>query len=274
MTRVACDALAERLGVRWNTQSMAASLALRLQLCGPLAIEHGAGVIREARLPGRQGRRLWAYLVLNRGRAAGRDELATAIWGDEIPDAWDTSLNALVSRLRAVLRPAAGLRIRGEVGRYVLEVPSDAFVDLERGWRALLRAEFALRQQDYATAGAEALIARGIAGRGFLPGEDGPWIEAQRRALADTLLQATEIAGEVELALGRPADAHRLGRELVGLDPLHESGYRLLMRALAASGNRAQAVRIMEECRQALREQADMTPSAETERLFKQIVGA
>lgn len=249
---------------------------LRLQVCGPLAIEHADGVVEEGDLPGRQGRRLWAYLVLNRGRRVPRDELATAIWGDEIPDAWDTSLNALVSRLRSVLRPlaAAGLAIRGEVGRYVLEVPAEAFVDLERGWRALLRAEGALRQKDFSTAGAEALIARAMAGRGFLPGEDGPWIEAQRRALADTLLQATEIAGEVELGLGHPADAHRLGRELVGLDLLRESGYRLLMRALAASGNRAQAVRIMEECRRALREQADMTPSAETERLFRQIVGA
>lgn len=249
---------------------------LRLQICGPLAIEWMGTLVGEGRLPGRQGRRLWAYLVLNRGRWVPRDELATALWGEEIPDAWDTSLNALVSRLRAVLRAvaASGLVIRGEVGRYALEVPSEAFVDLERGWRALLRAEFALRQRDYATAGGEALIARGIAGRGFLPGEDGPWIEAQRRALADTLLQATELAGEVELALGNAAEAHRLGRELVGLDPLRESGYRLLMRAIAGSGNRAQAVRIMEECRQALREQADTTPSVETERVFRQIVGA
>lgn len=248
---------------------------LRLQICGQLAIEYPSGVVSERKLPGRQGRRLWAYLVVNRRRAIPRDELATALWGDDIPDAWDVSLNTLASRLRAALRPVAaavpGVAIRGEVGKYTLEMPAEAFIDFERCWRALLRAEVALRQTDVPTALMESLIARGIASRGFLPGEDGQWIEAQRRVLAETLLQATELAGEAELVGGSPNEAHRMGRELVGLDPLRESGYRLLMRALAANGNRAQAVRIMEECRRALREQAAGSPSPETERVFREV---
>ncbi len=248
---------------------------LRLQICGSLTIQHAGSTIRESRLPGRQGRRVWAYLVLNRGRALPRDELATAIWGDEAPGAWDDDLNALISRLRAALRPAAtaGVAIRGEPGRYTLEVPADAFVDFERCWRALLRAEVSLREGDIPNALMEALIARSAASRGFLVGESGSWIEAQRRALADTELQAIELAAEAELRTGKAMAAHRLGRELVGLDPLRESGYRLLMRALAASGNRALAVRIMEECRAALREQVGATPSAETERVFRESAG-
>lgn len=251
------------------------SSGLRLQICGLLAIEHAGRALGESRFPGRQGRRLWAYLVLNRGRALPRDELAEAIWGEDMPDAWDDDLNALVSRLRAALRPfaAAGIAIRGEPGRYTLDVPADAFVDFERGWRALLRAETSLRDGDIASTLMEALIARSVASRGFLVGETGPWVEAQRRALADTELQALELAAEAELRAGKAMAAHRLGRELVGLDPLRESAYRLLMRALAASGNRALAVRIMEECRAALRTQVGAAPSAETERVFREAVG-
>lgn len=248
---------------------------LRLQVCGPLAIEHAGGLIRESRLPGRQGRRLWAYLVLNRRRAIPRDELAAAIWGDEAPEGWDDDLNALVSRLRAALRPVAAeqVAIRGEPGRYTLEVPSETYVDFERCWRALLRAEVWLREGDLPNALMESLIARATAQRGFLVGESGPWIEAQRRALSDIEAQAMELSAEAELRNGNPMAAHRLGRELVGLDPLRESGYRLLMRALAASGNRAQAIRIMEECRAVLREQVGAAPSPETERVFRESVG-
>lgn len=249
--------------------------SVRLQICGPLTIEHAGGTIRESRLPGRQGRRLWAYFVLNRRRAISRDELATAIWGEDAPDAWDDDINALISRLRAALRAvaAAGIAIRGEPGRYTLEVPSDAFVDFERCWRALLRAEVSLREGELSNALMEALIARATASRGFLVGESGPWIEAQRRALADIEVQAIELSAAAELRAGNPMAAHRLGRELVGLEPLRESGYRLLMRALAAAGNRAQAIRIMEECRDVLREQVGAAPSAETERVYRETVG-
>jgi len=57
---------------------------------------------------------------------------------------------------------------------------------------------------------------------------------------------------------------------LVALEPLRESGYRLLIRALAASGNRAQAARVMAECRTALRA-VSLTPSTETLRVFADI---
>lgn len=253
--------------------SVPAAGVLRVQICGPLAIERGERLLREADLPGRQGRRLWAYLVLNQRRPIARDELATALWGDEIPDTWDDGLNALASRLRAALRPFPGVVVRGEVGRYALELPGDVFIDFERGWRALLRADVALRERDLVTASTEALIARSIASRGFMPGEAGPWIEARRRVLADTLLQATELSAEAELARGSTSDAERLARELITLDALRESGYRILMRALAAEGNGAQALRVMEECRATLRAELGGAPSAETERVFREAAG-
>src|SRR5438093_53474 len=109
--------------------------------------------------------------------------------------------------------------------------------------------------------------------RRFLPGEDGPWIEGRRRALHETLVQATEFAAEAELRRGEYAGAERIARAAVVLDPLRESGYRLLMRALAAAGNGAQAVRIMDECRAALRDEAGAAPSAATERAFREAVG-
>lgn len=254
----------------------AASAPLRLYVCGRLAIEHAGAVVRERDFPARQGRRLWAFLVINRRRPLGRDELVDALWGQDLPDSWDSTLNGLVSRLRRLLRgiPIAGdeLGIHGEVGRYVLRVPPGTFVDHERARHAIHQTEILLRQRAYGESLAEARVALEIATRGFLAGEDAPWIIGQRRLLADIELRALEYTVAGELARGNPGTAEREARELVRLDPLRESGYRLLMQALAAQGNRAEVPPVLAHCRRALREQAALDPSAETERLYQELM--
>ncbi len=250
---------------------------LRIYICGRLAIERGQALIREDDFPARQGRRFWAYLVLNRRRPVGREELADAIWADEIPDTWDVTLNALASRLRSVLRSISaterGLRIQGEVGRYALKLPGDAFIDLERARKAIHEADIAMHRRDYHVALNEARVAMEIAARGFMPGDEARWIERQRRSLMDIQTRALERTVEAELHRGRPDVAEREARLLLALDPLRESGYRLLMSALAACGNRAEVVRAMEECRQALRESGVAAPSGATERVFRELTG-
>ena len=72
---------------------------------------------------------------------------------------------------------------------------------------------------------------------------------------------------------GRPDIAETEARLLLALDPLREASYRWLMRALAAGGNPAQAARVFALCRRELRERAGMIPSAETERVFREIAG-
>jgi DNA-binding SARP family transcriptional activator len=56
----------------------------------------------DAGLPGRQGRLLFTYLVVNRHRHVPRDELAEARWREPDPAAVDARLNPLPSKLRRV----------------------------------------------------------------------------------------------------------------------------------------------------------------------------
>ena len=53
-----------------------------ITLCGRLRA-HVAGQAREDQLHGRQGRLLFAFLVLNRQRPTSRDALVEAIWGED-----------------------------------------------------------------------------------------------------------------------------------------------------------------------------------------------
>jgi DNA-binding SARP family transcriptional activator len=229
----------------------------------------------ESAFPARQGRRLWAYLVLHRRLPVGREDLAAAVWGDNIPDGWDPALNALISRLRSMLKPLCAsepdVTIRGDVGRYNLRLPSGAFVDLERARLALHTAETKLRGDELELALSEARVAMEIAARGFLNGESGAWIEGQRRVLRDIQVRALECTVLAELKRGNAGYAEHEAEHLIALDPLHEPGYQLRMRAAAAGGNLAAITRIMSDCRAALHQHAGLAPSPETERVYREL---
>src|SRR3954452_6760628 len=73
-----------------------------VQLCGRFVVElHGRRV--EQRLPGRQGRMLFAYLVLERPRVVGRDELIEAIWAGHLRANRASVLTVPLSKLRAAV---------------------------------------------------------------------------------------------------------------------------------------------------------------------------
>jgi DNA-binding SARP family transcriptional activator len=247
---------------------------LRLFVCGRLVAAYQDIAISEAGLGGRQSRRLWAYLVLHRARPSGRDELGAAVWSDDLPDAWDEALNALVSRLRTFQRPIAELvptfRIERSVGRYQLVVPAETFVDYDRARTGLHEAERRMSLADYPGAWIEAGVAVEVARRGFLPGEESAWIADLRSRLLHMHVRGLELICESDLRRGRFADAEGWARRLLEVDPLRESGYRFLMRALGGGGNRAEVIRVMAECKEILRSRLGAAPSRETEQVFRE----
>jgi DNA-binding SARP family transcriptional activator len=195
--------------------TLASAGPLRIQICGSLAIEHDGQRV-EARLPGRQGRLLFTYLVVNRHRQVSRDELAEALWREPDPAAVDTRLNPLLSKLRRVFDVGA---VDGRV-TIQLHLP-DAWVDLEAAVEAIHRAESAVAQHDWVRAWGPVLVALFVAERDFLPGEDAPWIDEIRHQLTVLRLRALECYAATELSLGGAelAGAVRAGRQLIRLAP-------------------------------------------------------
>jgi DNA-binding SARP family transcriptional activator len=242
----------------------------RIQLCGRLAVEV-AGRRVEQELPGRQGRLLFAYLAATRARRATRAELAEAIWPAGQPDAADASLASLLSKLRRVL--GSGV-LEGKT-ELRLALPADAWVDLEAAGVTVHRAESAVALGEWERSWAPARTALYAANRGFLPGYDAPWIDERRRWLEDVRLRALECVGAAGLRMGgtETAAAERAGRALVEAAPFRESGYRLLMEALAARGNTAEALRVYETLRLLLRDELGVAPGAEAQELHRRLLG-
>jgi DNA-binding SARP family transcriptional activator len=241
-----------------------------VQLCGHLVVElHGDRI--EQRLPSRQGRALFAYLVLERPRAVGRDELIEAIWGGAPSKDHAASLTVLLSKLRA----AVGSDVLTGRGNVRLILPNDARVDIEQALAAVHRAESAVVQREWARAWSAALCAQYVAARPLLPGQDElPWLDAWRRRLGDTYERALEAYAAACLGLGGTelAGAERAARRLLEHNPLRETGYRLLMQALAARGNVPEALRVYERARTVLRDELGIPPGPATISLHQDLL--
>ena len=249
--------------------TLAPAVPTRIQLCGPTVIEWDGERV-EGRLPGRQGRLLFAFLVLNRHRPVGRDELVESLWPGHPTSAMESGLNPLISKLRKILGPAA---IDGR-SSLRLRLAADARVDVEAATEAVHRAESRVALGEFTHAWGPALVALFVAEREFLPGEDGLWIADERMMLADIRLRALEAYAAAAFGTGGtelPA-AVRAGRQLVRLVPLRESGYQLLMRALAAQGNVAEALQVYSDLRGVLRDELGVSPCATSQAVYEELL--
>lgn len=242
---------------------------VRFYLTGRVAVEGPAGVADQADLAGRQGRRVLVRLAADRDRPVPTDVLADCLWPHRLPRSWEPSLRALVSKLRGALA-TVGIGsdpLPAEGGCYQLRLPG-AWVDLEAAANHLDHAEGALRAGDHDRAWSDAIVTAAITGRPLLPGEDGPWIAAQRDRLTGLRLRALDCLVVAWTACGQHRLAIGVAREAVALAPFREDGYRRLMTAQIDAGDRAEAVRTYERCRRLLDEELGVAPSPATEAVY------
>ena len=245
------------------------SASTRVQLCGRLVVTIEGRRI-EDELPSRQGRMLFAYLVTRRHAHTTRSQLAEALWPETGLSSADSSLKALLSKVRKVV--GAEVLVGRDEPR--LELPPGSFVDTEAASEKLHEAESAVAASDWIRAWAPARTALHTATRGFMRGADAPWIEEVRRDLDEVRVRALECVAAVGLGLGGTelASTERAARTLVEIAPFRESGYLHLMRALAAQENVAEAVRVHERLRTLLSDELGTTPSVPVRELYQQLL--
>jgi peptide/nickel transport system substrate-binding protein len=232
-------------------------------------------LIDERRFPGRQGRLLFAYLVAEQGRPVPRDELAEAIWGEALPATWDKALTGLVSKLRALLAESGvdgGGALTGAFGCYRLELPEGSWVDIVAAERALQEAENAFARGDLEKAQDAARLTESLVRQPFFPGDEGRWVEGKRRELTEVRARALSVLADSCSRSGEPREAAKWAEQAITLEPFRESGYRRLMEAHVAAGDRAEALRVYERCRRLLAEELGAYPSPETQSIYRALL--
>ena len=227
----------------------------RVRLCGQLAVEID-GRDATAGLPSGQAEALVCFLLANHDRPVDRGELIAVVWPERPPRDPGAALRPILSRLRRALAPAT---IEGR-DRLRLALPEPVWVDVDQ---AASELEQARRAGSWEAARGHARTAADLVAPGFLPHHDEDWARERRRLVEELSLEAVEWVGSSSLAGGELGEAERAARELVARSRYRESGHRLLMEALAAAGNVAEALRVYEDLRLLLRDELGVTPAPE-----------
>jgi predicted ATPase/DNA-binding SARP family transcriptional activator len=232
-------------------------------LLGPLRLETEDG--RDVAVGGARLRMLLARLALDPGRFVSVPALVDALWGEQPPADAGNALQSLVSRLRRVVKDVAGTAdvvLSGPAG-YQLAVAADE-VDVTRFERLAAEGRAHLRAGHHeraATTLAEAVrLWRGAA---LADVAGAPFAAPVVTRLAEVRLAVAEDRAEVEIALGRSADALAELDHLVAAHPLRERLVAVRMRALSSVGRTADALTDYQRTRTALAEELGVDPSAE-----------
>jgi DNA-binding SARP family transcriptional activator len=198
-------------------------------------------------------------------------QLSAALWPDADGAAAKTSFDSTLFRLRKLLDVDNALVL--SAGKLSL-APSLVWTDVRALEAAFDAAQPGSRNDgDGAGASPERIAARVLdAYPGPLLGADEePWIVKPRDALRARFVRTLMRLGEALEAKGdweHAIDVYRRGLEA---DNLAESFYRGLMRALAATGDQAEALNAFRRCRELLSIVLGIKPSAETENLHREI---
>ena len=241
----------------------------RVRLCGPLALEID-GRDSVAAVPAGQARSLLAYLLTRDDRRAERGALIDVVWPGGAPKDPQADLRVILTRLRRALAPAT-LDGRQQLR---LALPAPVWVDVEVATRAIEAAREAARDVAWGRALEQAQAALELLRPGFLPGQEGAWAQEARRAHEELELEALECIARSGLALGGAelATAQRAARDLVSRSAFRETGHRLLMEALAATGNVAEALQVYDELRVLLRDELGAAPAADVQALHQRLL--
>jgi ATP/maltotriose-dependent transcriptional regulator MalT/DNA-binding SARP family transcriptional activator len=208
-------------------------------------------------------------LVALGGREVDSEQMTAALWPDGDGASAKSAFDTALYRLRKLIDVDNALVLTG--GKLSL--------DRTKVWTDVWALEAALDAAERSRRGepAKAGLARSahrlltIYPGPLLGTEEAPWIVKPRDALRARVVRAlVQLGDALERQRDWPtaADVYRRGLEA---DNLGESLYRGLMRSLAEQGDRAEALNAFRRCRELLSIVLGIKPSAETERLQREI---
>jgi len=214
---------------------------------------------------GRKTRGVLACLCLTQGERISRNRLIGLLWDRSAEAQARMSLRQSLSELNSIVnRHVPGLV---EIGRdsiqldarkcwvdalAIIEVSTDATVDTSNLVRPY--SERLLEDLD-----------------GITPSFD-QWLAAERTSFEDRVRKILEAElDRLTEQNARPEVRAAAARRLINFEPTHEGAVRSLMKAFAQMGDRAQAVREFERCRQVLQRMLDLPPSKETIAVYEAV---
>ena len=237
--------------------------SLHIRLLGGFRIaadEHNLDGFHQPRLQA-----LLAYLLLHRGTPVARQVIAFTFWPDSSEKQARTNLRKLLHTLRGALpTPEAYLTLTTESVTW--RADADVRLDVAQVEAAWAAADAAGDPNVAAQARREAVAA--YTGD-LLPGFYDEWVLVERERLHNAHTATLAALVTQTAADGDHHTAVEYAQQLLQQDPLHESGYRLLMQLHLDRDDRAAALHVYHGCASILREELGVDPSPATDALYQ-----
>ena len=238
-----------------------------VRVLGAVEMVDASGEVHD--VPGRRLQTLLARLVSQSGQIVSVDALVDAVWPDGLPDSPDAALQTQVFRLRKRLRFPGAPTVRTRAPGYALELGSAHRRRDRIRTRGSSLASGQNRRSPARVLHDALSLWRGAPYAGF---EDVEPLRAEQIRLEELHLQAIEAYAEALLACGEPNRAITELDAFVSEHPLRAEAQATLMRALAATGRDAEALRVFQAHRHHLVEELGLEPSPRLRRLEAAIV--
>jgi LuxR family transcriptional regulator, maltose regulon positive regulatory protein len=218
-------------------------------------------------------RHLFQLLVTFRSDPLEREQIFEHLWPDCDPVTaqryFKVALNALLNVLEPARRPGSdSAYILREGSAYRIRPEADLWLDADQFVASVQTAE------ELPAAKNSTIIHHLEKAVGLYQGEYLPdtryenWVAAEREHLAVLFLRAADRLCDLYLQGDKPEESIDLCYRILVQDNCWERAYRHLMLAYDRLGDNGQIARIYQRCRQTLREELEVSPSAETEALF------
>ena len=241
---------------RANASEPAAVEPAQLALMDGFTLRSGGAVRRLSA----SAQRLVALVAL-RGGVISRQRAAFTLWPDASEAHAYGSLRTALFRLRAVCPGGSVLECRSE-----FELSATVGVDVRRAYELTNHLESG-GTLNGATKELELLLVGGE----LLPDWYDDWVLIERERFHELRVRALETLSEMHLACREVASAIRCSSEAVRADPLRESSRRMLISALIAEGNRAEALAHHRQFREVL-QPLGLVPSPRFDELTHDLV--
>ncbi|HYO41385.1 MAG TPA: BTAD domain-containing putative transcriptional regulator [Nocardioidaceae bacterium] len=242
---------------------------MRVQLFGSTTVVLGDGrVVTD--LGGIKPRQVLEMLALSLGTPVSKERLADQLWNGEPPRSYIGTLESYVSLIRRRLGVARGRTsaISTTSAGYVLD-PALVDVDLDQ-FRRLV--------QPTARTAPDSLLARTQQANQLVTGElvasepYADWAVVERTLFQGEYVQACNRAAASALELDLPEQAVEMARRAIRCDQVSETSWQQLIRALAATGARNEALRAYLDFRRILVAELGTEPGAASRDLYLELL--
>jgi DNA-binding SARP family transcriptional activator len=198
-----------------------------------------------------------AYLLLNRDAPVSRRQIAFEFWPDSSETQAFSNLRNLLTQLRCVL-PNASSFLSTYEGTIQWQPNSSFLLDVDRFNKAAEECDYMQAVRLYEG--------------DLLPNCYDDWITPERTHLRDIFSYAIEKLIRSREEARDYEDAIKYTKIYIQFDPLKESTYRNLMRLHSLNRERAEAVRVYQQCDHTLKNELGVEPEESTRKVYEQIL--